>query len=229
VRLYQAIILYAAIVLEALLLTGLVLRRHVSACLTFPLYLAAVLIPDWLFVQWPARYYTWENYLLKEMVHNLLKFAIAAELAYRTFGPFQGALGTARRVFLILLVVIAVITLLAPAPARNPGDIDIEWHARMLNGTIWIFTAIAAMILWYRLPVEPLHKAILLGFVPYLLVFSLGMRALVDMGWTEARRYQRFHTLAYICLLLYWNRVAWSRAAVPVSGESELAREPGLA
>lgn len=170
-----------------------------------------MIIPAFLFALWPGRFYTWENYLLKEIVHNLLKFAIALELAYRTFHAFPGALRTARGVFLVLLLLIAAVTLTAPLPARNPDDIDIEWHARMLNGTIWIFTAIAAMILWYRLPVHPLHKAILVGFVPYLLVFSVGMRALVEMG-EGARWLQRSHTIAYLLVLLYWNIAAWSRA-----------------
>lgn len=206
---------YLGIGLEATLLAAIVRRCHYKACLSFPLYVVAVFLPSLTFAAWPKTF-TWENYLLREIVHNLLKFAIALELAYRTFRAFPSAMSTARRVLLFLLVVIAVVTLSAPLPARNPGDIDIEWHARILNGTIWVFAAIAAMILWYRLPVHPFHKAILVGFVPYLLIFSFGMRALVEMGWDAARQYQRFHTLAYLAVLLYWNRAAWSRAAALV-------------
>ena len=33
-----------------------------------------------------------------------------------------------------------------------------DLQPRVLNGSIWLFTAIAALILWYRLPVDPFHK-----------------------------------------------------------------------
>lgn len=207
----RLLVAYLGIALEATLLAALLLRRSYSVCLSFTLYVVAVLFPSLLFAVSP-RSYTWDNYLLREIVHNLLKFAIALELVYRTFRAFPGAMSTARNVLLFLVVVIAVVTLAAPLPIRNPDDIDIEWHARILNGTIWVFTAIAAMIMWYRLPVHPLFKAILVGFVPYLLIFSVGMRVLVEMGWEGARQYQRFHALAYVLLLCYWNRAAWSQA-----------------
>lgn len=217
---------YLAIGLEATLLAAIVRRRHYKACLSFPLYVVAVFLPSLVFAVWPKTF-TWESYVLREIVHNLLKFAIALELAYRTFRAFPSAMSTARRILLLLLVVIAVVTLGALLPARNPGDIDIESHARILNGTIWVFTAIAAMILWYRLPVHPFHKAILVGFVPYLLVFSLGLQALVEMG-EKARWLQRTHTLAYVALLLYWNRAAWSRAPALVASprHAHQARQP---
>jgi hypothetical protein len=225
----RLMVAWLAVVLEATLLSALVLRRHYSASLVFPLYVLAVLGPDMLFSAWPERFFTWENYLFKEIVHNLLKFALALELAYRTFRAFPGALTTARVVLLVLLVVIGVVTLAAPLPARDPADIDIEWHARILNGTIWVFTGIAVVVLWYRVPVHALHKAILVGLVPYLLIFSSWMRALVEMGWNDARPYWRFHTLAYVALLFYWNRVAWSRSLAPTMAVGEPARSAGRA
>lgn len=211
-RLYEFVLNYVGIALEAILLAGLLSRGHYTRCLTLPLYVLSVLVPSVLFNAWPQRFFTWDNYMLREMVHNLLKLAIALEVAYRTFRSFPGALAAGRRLVGIVFLLLAVVALTALTAQPDPAGIQIEWHARMLNGTIWLFTAVALVILWYRLPVDPLHKAILVGFVPYLLVFSVGMRALVDLGWEQARQYQRLHSFAYLVLLGYWNRVAWNRA-----------------
>lgn len=212
----RLLVAYLGIALEATLLTALLLRRSYRVCLSFTLYVVAVLFPSLLFVVSPTSY-TWDNYLLREIVHNLLKFAIALELGYRTFRAFPGAWTQAKRVMLAIVVLIGLVVIAAITSQRDPADIQAEWHARVLNGTIWLFTGIAVLILWYRLPVHPFHKAILVGFVPYLLIFSFGMRALVEMGWDAARQYQRFHTLAYLALLVYWNRAAWSRAPATVA------------
>ena len=175
---------------------------------------------------WPDRFYNWDNYILKEIVHNLLKFAIALELAYRTLRHFTGALFTGRRLVGCVFLAVAVVALTSLTTHGDPADVQLEWHARVLNGTIWLFTAVAAVILWYRLPVDPLHKAILVGFVPYLLVFSFVMRAIAELGWTAGGVFQRAHTLAYTALLLYWNRVAWSRAAEPAVATRRGRAEP---
>lgn len=222
------LILAVGIVLELTLLLGLVVRKRYSSCLSFPLYVIAVLIPSVLFAAWPARFYTWENYVLKEMVHNLLKFAIALELAYRTFRVFPGARSTARAVLLCTVIGMGLVVLSATPPERDPSFINAEWHARVLNGTIWLMTAIAAVILWYRLPIEPFHKAILVGFVPYLLVFSFGVKALADVGHEGSALLQYAPILVYTGLLGYWNQVAWSRAteAVPAMRAASAALKP---
>jgi hypothetical protein len=72
---------------------------------------------------------------------------------------------------------------------------------------------VAAVILWYRLPVDPLHKAILIGFVPYLLVFTVAMNALSAYGW-DLREYAGYaQTIAYVVLVAYWARAAWRQPA----------------
>jgi hypothetical protein len=96
-----------------------------------------------------------------------------------------------------------------------------ELHPRVLNGSIWLFTAIAALILWYRLPVNAFHKAVLLSYVPFLLVFTVTMNALGSatrdrLGWLSY-----LYQLAYLALMVYWARAAWRRVEVPT-------RPPGL-
>jgi hypothetical protein len=88
---------------------------------------------------------------------------------------------------------------------------------RVLNGTIWLFAGLTILILWYRLPVHWFQKAILLSYVPYLLVFTLAMNALGEMGWQRAAWADWLRMLAYFCLLLFWNYAAWRREPSPPS------------
>lgn len=219
----QLAIVRLGLILQVALLAGVILRRRYSACVAFLVYLVATIVPAFLFGFWPGRFYTWDNYILNEIVHNLVKFAIALELAYRTCRAFPGAFLTARRVVLFAFLALAVVALGIQTAGLQPSDVQLEWNARVLNGTIWLFTALAAVILWYRIPVHAFHKAILVGFVPYLLVFSIGLRALAEWG-EGARLLQRVHTLGYLALLGYWNRAAWARTSEPVRAREAVAR-----
>ena len=190
-------------------LVGLLVQGGYRACYSFTVYLMAVLVPDVMSIAWPERFHTWEFWMLKEIVHNLLKFAIALELAIRTFREFPGARATARTVvFLVVLLSLAGVLSVPPRHAELQ-DLASQLHPRILNGTIWLFTALAALILWYRLPVESLHKAILIGFVPYLLIFTIAMNALSSIGWHIHTVAGYAHTGAYFALLCYWTYAAW--------------------
>jgi hypothetical protein len=66
--------------------------------------------------------------------------------------------------------------------------------------------------------VDRFHKAILTGFVPYLLVFTIGLNAIDSYGWSDSVRktVNYVHTSAYILLLAYWARAAWAPLTAPV-------------
>jgi hypothetical protein len=96
----------------------------------------------------------------------------------------------------------------------------------VLFGAIWLLTGIAAVILWYRLPVHPLHKAILVGLVPYLLVFTISLNLIESWGWWEVDDFVIFFpTLAWLLVLGFWTVVAWRPGDVPVRAP---APDPGL-
>jgi hypothetical protein len=90
-----------------------------------------------------------------------------------------------------------------------------ELHPRVLNGSIWLFTTIAALILWYRLPVDAFHKAVLLSYVPFLLVFTVMLNALGSLGWERGWHVTYLYQLAYVALMTFWARAAWRRVEVP--------------
>ena len=228
-------IVYVGLLLLGACLTGLFVRRRQGVCVSFTLYLAAVLVSDTLVVVWPARFLTWNFWVFKETVHNALKFGIALELTLRTFRAFPAARHTAA-----WLVVVAVLGLTwltvgpfsggpAPLKATRPQELTVALQPYILSGTLWLFLAISVLILWYRLPVAPLHKALLLGFVPYLLIFTVSMNLLKAMGGNYRVGAGYVKNVAYLALLAYWTVVAWRPVPPSGKGRKGAAAEQRLA
>jgi hypothetical protein len=205
----EKFILCLGLVLLSACLTGLFARRRQGLCVSFTLYLGAVLLSDTLALVGP-RFRLWDFWLLKETVHHLLKFGIALELTLRTFRAFPAARKTAAGLVLGVLV-LTWLSVSPPAPQELAWkDLALRIQPYVLAGTVWLFMAISTLILWYRLPVAPLHKALLLGFVPWLLIFTVAMNLLKAAAGGDVREYAGyFKNVAYQALLLYWAYVAW--------------------
>ena len=212
---------------------GLAVRRRVGVCRTFIPYLVAVEAADVLMVLWPGYFYTQWFWVQSQTLINVLRFAVALELTYRTFRAFPGARGTARVVLFLVLAgtLLLVVAGTEDAAPVSGGDslapIISRVQPRIVNGTIWLLTAVGALILWYRLPVHPFHKAILTGLVPYLLVFTTALNLLETEGWQIRERVNYVHTGAYVALLGYWAWAAWRRAEAPTRAP-ETEREAAL-
>jgi len=153
---------------------------------------------------------TWETWMLLQVVEAALRFGVALELTYRIFGAFPAAAVTARRVMLVLLVVTAVTALATAPPDVTYTRMHAESIPRMASAAIWMLTALAGLVLWYRLPLAPLPRAILMGYAPYLLVFTIGMSLLFDPGSQHIRVWVGYvDPLTYFVLTNYWLRIAW--------------------
>jgi hypothetical protein len=197
-------------VLAFFAVVGIVARGRYRIWWFFSLYLVAVLVLGGLPQVWPIKFHTPEFWELRQTVYAGLRFAMAAEVGVRTMRAFPGAMATARRlVFLILLVtLVAVVT--APKDSRYTSYVG-ELIPRVLNGSIWMLMAIAAVILWYRLPVHPFHKAILLSYIPYTVVFTMVTQYFSDRGVPQGGLVQYVGQIAYVALLAYWNYAIWRK------------------
>jgi hypothetical protein len=230
------IVIPVALVLAGATAGGLVVRHKVGVCRTFIPYLVGVETADMLILLWPSHFYTQWFWVGSQTLINVLRFAVALELTYRTFRVFPGARGTARLV--LFLVLLATLLLVVggtrdaePLPGGDSlGPMISRVQPRIVNGTIWLLTAVGALILWYRLPVHPFHKAILTGLVPYLLVFTTVLNLLETQGWHLREDVNYLYTGAYCLLLGYWTWAAWRRVEAPARApdtEPALRRVPG--
>jgi hypothetical protein len=169
-----------------------------------------------------ALHPTWETWMLHQVVTAALRFGVALELTRCIFGAFPAAAVTARRVMLVILVFTAVTAITVSTPDATYTRLHAEAIPRLASAAIWILTALAGLVLWYRLPLAPLPRAIMMGYAPYLLIFTIGMSLLFNAGSPRIRVWVGYvDPLAFFVLVHYWCQVAWRTAA-----ESTLVHAP---
>src|SRR5439155_26707586 len=122
-------------------------------------------------------------------------------------------LPTARVPFALFFSTGLLAIAIAVAP---PFGADVEAVASialpsLLYGTMLIFAALLSVCLWYHVPLYPIHKPVLAGFVPYLVAFTLVLQILQTFGWDVRRMANYLNTVAFISLLAFWARAAWRR------------------
>jgi hypothetical protein len=227
------LLFFLTLLLIGVTVAGVVKRGRLRLCRMFLLFLVVVFLTEILPVFWPEKFWNQAYYLKREPLLNVFRFAVALELAYFAFRSFPGARSTARLLLLLLLTTTLAFVVLSTwemsklqLPEYNVIIAQIQLPH--LIGVVWLLLGITMLILWYRLPVDRMHKAILLGWVPFLIVFSLGLRLSFDpdaaflFGWKPSiEQVNAFTSGAYFLLLTYWARAAWS----PVGAQARF-REP---
>ena len=209
-------------VLSLVLLGILVHRGHHRRLPIFVLYVAGTTLSGIGVI----LHYTVAMWLLHQVVVAAFRLGITLELIHRIFGAFPAAATTARKVVLLILAFTAVTALSLATPDATYMRLHAEVIPRVASAIVWTLTALAVLVLWYRLPLAPLPRAILMGYAPYLLISTISLSLLFDERIRPYRVWIGHLTaLASIALHLYWIRVAWQTvpdapaaygAAVPV-------------
>jgi hypothetical protein len=203
----QLVIAHAVKLALLVLLVGIVRRGRVAQCLSFAAYVLTILLGNSLVSFWPSRFYTPSFWVIKQGAYDLLKMAVALELAWRAFGAFPGAMRVARPVLLGLLtastLVLAVLT-----PPSSYLTVW-EWQPGIATAALWLLVATALMVVWYQVPIGDWQRAIMLGLAPYLLVFVGLLGLLRAHGWGHHHLIATTETLAYLGLVTFWAWAAW--------------------
>ena len=112
-----------------------------------------------------------------------------------------------------ILVATAVTAMSLATPDATYTRLHAEAIPRLASAAVWMLTALAGLVLWYRSPLAPLPRAILMGYAPYLLIFTIGMSLLFDAGLQHLRPWVGWvNTAAFLVLITYWCGVAWRTA-----------------
>jgi hypothetical protein len=217
----QALVLHASRLALVALLAGMVWRVRVRQCLAFGAYVIAVLLGNTLVWLWPSRCFTPEFWVMKQGVYDILKAAVALELAWRAFRAFPGALRTARLVLLALLGMSSVA--LAVVPTRPAYAVVWEWQPAVATAGLWLLTATALMVVWYQVPLNGWQRAIMLGLAVYLLVFVTLLGLLKSRGWALGTFVATAEATVYLALVAYWAWLAWRRDPAAVAAELDRA------
>jgi hypothetical protein len=203
-------------------LVGLFVRRRLRLVSSFSIYLVAVLYLSTMVGVWPERFNTWGRYWFNESVYTVLKVGVALELTVQVFQAFPSARRAARSAFLIVLVVTVIAAWQAPmgspetdSEQRKWADLVLALHPRITNGTAWLFGALFALILYYRLPLHPLHKAIAFGFMAYLLFFTFALDQVKRSDFARLTLVSYASSVGYALVAGYWAWAAWRRDPAP--------------
>ncbi len=208
---------WATNVVVILALVGLVYRRKYRQSTLIGIYLASALITDQMMLRWPTRFFNRSFWFGKELLLNVLMLGVAYEVGLRVLRAFPGARSTAR-LFVGLILIGTTVSLLPVWP--DGGGVTgaaVTLQTRLLNGSVWLFSGLSAVILWYRLPVARLQKAVLVGFVPFLLASTAGLNVIQSATTPEtlaAIKPSMNLALAgaYLGLVTYWAYVIWKTA-----------------
>ena len=206
------------------ILVGLFTRRRAHLCWSFVAYLVTALVTNSLMSFWPEQFYRLWFYSLMHDLLNALKLAIAAELTYRTFRAFPGAAARVRILLAPVFLVPVLFVSKVPAGASYQDLVQV-YQPQLQTAVIWVMTAITLLIAWYRVPVHAMHRAILIGFAAYLLIFTTLLNVLRSFGYENLHRFiGTVDGYAYILLLGCWAYAAWVPARRPMLALDVLKR-----
>jgi len=213
----QLVAAYLETTLLALVATGLLIRGRIGLCWSFFAYLLLMLTIHWLLMLCTEQFWTLSFYIGKETALFVVKVAIAVEIWQRTFWSFPRA-----RIRVGLLLVAALLAT-AAAGVTVPSRLDLYdvfigiVNPRRQAGALALYVIVVSTASWYRVPLHPLHRAILVGFAGCLIVHTLVGSFI---GWHHGSTWALRLSLvllvtAYSATLLWWARAAWRQSQAP--------------
>jgi len=219
----QTTITYAGLVVVSLVLAGLIRRGTARTARAFSFYLAWMLAASVPAILWPARFYTWDFWVFRQISLDALELAILVELAYWIFLGFPGAALSARTVVLAFLVA-TFCAVMAPVHADVSGPLMGALRARVEIGTAWGFAAISGLTLYYDIPVRRIHRAIMLGLVIKLVLLGEILQFLAERGPRFEPIFRTIQPAAFVGIACWWAVEAWRREPAPTV-DPELAAQ----
>jgi hypothetical protein len=193
----------------ALVVIALFSNGRARQCLAFSVYITVATGFGVLILAFPSRY-TPGVFQVKQGIYDALLLGMAIELSIKVFGAFSGV---AQRVRAILAAAVigstGVIFLLTPANARYT-DLA-RYQPGITTGGIWCLAFVAVLIVWYQIPVPTFTRAIILGYVPYLVVFVVCVDMIGRLGWGAIDGINVANAVAYDAVAGYWLYSAWRK------------------
>jgi hypothetical protein len=199
-------------------LVGLLVTGRFWLCRSFGLYLAVTLTTNRLIVWWPEHFRNGQFWTLKEIVQAALVMAVAVELADVALMTFPRARSVVRRG----VAAVALLTALGVSTAIAGGYyvwVD-TLAARASLGAAWAMLVVVMVTVWYRLPLGPWHKTIVLGFVLNQGAYALLLSILAGTGWSAYRYIDGLSPAVYAATVGLWAFGAWRTAWIGAPREA---------
>jgi len=188
---------------------GLLRRGKASQCFTFSAYAFAATVFTALILAFP-EHYSPGAFLIKQGIYDSLLFGMSLEMAFKVFSAFRGIADRVRALLAVAVTAstLAVVFLTPP----NPMYADLSrFQPGITTGGIWCLVFVALLIVWYQIPVPAFTRAIILGYVPYLVVFVVCTDFIGRLGWGAIGGINVANALAYDTVAGYLAYAAWRK------------------
>lgn len=195
-------------VLALSVLVGILRRKRLAQCIAFSLLVLASAGFTGLFLVYPQGNSP-ALYLLKQGIYDSLLFAIALELSFRAFSAFRGVADRVRGLlgFLVMASTMGIFFL----TPRSPYSQFWRYQPSVTTAGIWCLTIVALLVVWYQIPIRAFLRAIVLAYVPYLVVFVICVDLIGRLGWGAIPRLNLLNAMAYDVMAGYWAYAAWRK------------------
>ena len=181
--------------------------------------LTGVMFYDVAGLEWPRWFWSWEFWHFEQTVLEVVKLALAIELGVRVVAAFPGTWRLARSLLAAALLTTTAAVTLGGAPQ----------HPLLASGTIWLFAAVSLVVILFNLPLHAWYRALLVGFVPYLFVFSSLQSIMSRRGYAIAETIGSIDQVAYLALVGWWVYAAWRDEEKVTDVSPAILRRLGLA
>jgi hypothetical protein len=192
--------------LAVAVLAGILRRKRVAQCIAFTLLVSASAGFTGLFLVYPKGNSP-ALYLVKQGIYDSLLFAIALELSFRAFSAFRGVADRVR--FLLAFAVTASTAGIFFLTPNSPYSQFWRYQPSVTTAGIWCLTAVALLVVWYQ--IRGFLRAIILAYVPYLVVFVICVDLIGRLGWGAIPRLNILNAAAYDAMATYWAWAAWRK------------------
>jgi hypothetical protein len=191
------------------LCAGILRRGKIGQSFVFSAYVAAATLFTTLILLFPDSY-TPEAFIVKQGIYDSLLFAMSLEISFRAFSAFTGIANRVRG-FLAFAVAGSSVAVLILTP-HNPAYSDIaRYQPGITTAGIWCLAFVALLIVWYQIPVPAFTRSIILGYVPYLVVFVVYIDLIGRLGWGSIQNLNVLNVSAYDASVGYLAYAAWRK------------------
>ena len=188
--------------LLALLAVTLLRRGKARESFLFTVYIIAAASFTTAFLLFPSAY-TPEAFMVKQGIYDSLLFGMSLELAIRTFAAFRGIAAFVRSALGVAVAVSTGLIMLA-TPASADYNSFMRFQPGVSAAGIWCLAFVGLLIVWYQIPVPTFTRAIILGYVPYLMVFTVCLDLISRLGWGQVQNLGYLNAVAYDTVAGYW-------------------------
>lgn len=195
--------------LMALVVAGLFRSGRARECVAFTTYITVATAFGVGILAFPA-WYTPEVFLVKQGIYDTLILGMAIELSIKVFRSFHGV-AQKIRAQLAAAVIVSTALVLISTPASAAYSNLARYQPAITTAGIWCLAFVGLLIVWYQIPVPSFSRAIILGYVPYLLVFVVCVDLIGRLGWEAIQGINTANAAAYDAVAAYWARAAWRK------------------